>query len=236
MSIGKLVLASLAASISVPLAAYPVIRPIAVAGYNMPNGSGVASGGTYNHWDRFYNGDGDTTTDGAPLSNGIGELADEQIASGPAHAVESLSGFGPWTGWAAATTPSPELEFYFFVTADGRFLVITSIDLHIDNSQIGGAFAPTAILIDGVSLPFVAPAAGTIGWVSVVTPRRIGGGGRVQLIHDTAPNAGWIFVSEFRFNGYSTPEPATWIMMITGFGLTGVALRRRNSKAGVQIC
>ena len=32
--------------------------PIAVTSYNMPNGSGQASGGTYNYWDLAYNGAG----------------------------------------------------------------------------------------------------------------------------------------------------------------------------------
>jgi hypothetical protein len=36
-----------------------------------------------------------------------------------------------------------------------------------------------------------------------------------------------------RFTGSAVPEPATWAMMITGFGLAGTALRaarRRDQK------
>lgn len=42
-----------------------------------------------------------------------------------------------------------------------------------------------------------------------------------------------IGLSEVRFTGSAVPEPATWAMMITGFGLAGAALRsaRRNPQA-----
>ena len=42
-----------------------------------------------------------------------------------------------------------------------------------------------------------------------------------------------IGLSEVRFTGSAVPEPATWAMMITGFGLAGTALRaarRRDQK------
>ncbi|HVK42525.1 MAG TPA: PEPxxWA-CTERM sorting domain-containing protein [Phenylobacterium sp.] len=40
-----------------------------------------------------------------------------------------------------------------------------------------------------------------------------------------------IGLSEVRFEGVASavPEPATWAMMITGFGLAGVAIRRRSA-------
>jgi hypothetical protein len=38
-------------------------------------------------------------------------------------------------------------------------------------------------------------------------------------------------LSEVRFAGSAVPEPATWAMMIAGFGLAGAALRRRSSGA-----
>jgi hypothetical protein len=37
---------------------------------------------------------------------------------------------------------------------------------------------------------------------------------------------GGYYQADFTFNG--VPEPATWAMMITGFGMAGVALRRRR--------
>lgn len=38
-------------------------------------------------------------------------------------------------------------------------------------------------------------------------------------------------LSEVRFNGSAVPEPASWAMMIGGFGLVGGALRRRSAGA-----
>lgn len=37
--------------------------------------------------------------------------------------------------------------------------------------------------------------------------------------------------ADFRFGGAAVPEPATWAMLIAGFGLAGTALRRRRSLA-----
>jgi len=39
-------------------------------------------------------------------------------------------------------------------------------------------------------------------------------------------------LSEVRFTGAAVPEPASWVMMIGGFGLAGAALRRRTVKLG----
>ena len=49
--------------------------------YEMPNGGGDASGGTYNYWDGSYSGSGSTTTDAAALSGGLGDLTDGIIAT-----------------------------------------------------------------------------------------------------------------------------------------------------------
>jgi hypothetical protein len=32
---------------------------------------------------------------------------------------------------------------------------------------------------------------------------------------------------------YAVPEPATWAMLIAGFGLTGAAMRRRKTRVAV---
>jgi hypothetical protein len=40
-------------------------------------------------------------------------------------------------------------------------------------------------------------------------------------------------LSEVRFNGAAVPEPATWAMMIGGFGLVGGAMRRRPARRAV---
>ena len=73
---------SLMAAAAAPLlssAGYAALVP--VTSYSMPNGDGQASGGTFNYWDKNYTGSGATTTDGAPLTGGTGDLTDGVTAS-----------------------------------------------------------------------------------------------------------------------------------------------------------
>jgi hypothetical protein len=44
-------------------------------------------------------------------------------------------------------------------------------------------------------------------------------------------NPGFSHITFFDTNRNDVPEPATWAMMIAGFGATGFAMRRRRSKA-----
>lgn len=49
----------------------------------------------------------------------------------------------------------------------------------------------------------------------------------IQFFHSSQ----WIFVSEVSFEGVwitAVPEPASWAMLIAGFGLVGGTLRRRR--------
>jgi hypothetical protein len=47
---------------------------------------------------------------------------------------------------------------------------------------------------------------------------------------DSNPDSEGIILDNFEFSG-GVPEPATWVMMIAGFGLAGAALRRRAIQA-----
>ena len=44
-----------------------------------------------------------------------------------------------------------------------------------------------------------------------------------------------IGLAQFRFNAASVPEPSTWAMMLGGFAIMGIALRRRRGSAGPTI-
>lgn len=195
--------------------------------YDMPNGGGQASGGSYNYWDKAYSGSGSTTTDGAALTGGLGDLTDGVVAANPWYLTENGAGTGPYVGWLDASSTSPQhnptITFHF-----GGSPVLDAINIHLDNSQIGGVFAPASILVDGVSQSFTAPTIGTIGWVTLSGLNLTGGSHTVQF--DQVPQS-WTFVSEITFDGKGggVPEPATWSMMIAGFGLTGTALRRRRA-------
>jgi hypothetical protein len=208
----------------------PVV-PVPVVSYSMPNGSGQASGGSFNYWDRFYDGIGSSTmVDGALLSGGRGDLTDGIVAGGIWNTVENSAGTGPYVGWRDFRTPEPAIDFQLGSYASpGRFIV-TGISLHIDNSKIGGVHAPGEILVNGIAASFAAPAPGTIGWVALSGFGGLDGRNPLNLtLRYDVP--GWIFVSEVAFSGIWVPEPGTWALLIAGFGMVGTSLRRARKQA-----
>ena len=196
------------------LAAPAVAAIVPVASYDMLNGTS----GTFRYWDASYNGTGATTTDGAALSGGTGDLTDGIIASASWYLVENGAGTGPWVGWNGELVSNPVLTFYFAGNP-----TITSLSLHIDNVGFGNVSAPAEILINGVSTAFTAPTPGTTGWINITGLNLVGGSHTVQIKQSNQ----WAFVSEVTF-GSSVPEPGSWATMIAGFGLVGATMRRRR--------
>ena len=189
--------------------------------YDTPNGDGQASGGSFNYWDLGYTGSGTTNVDGAALAGGLGDLTDGVVASDFWFNTETGAGAGPYVGWYAPVTLNPTVTFHF-----GANTIINAIAIHMDNSNAGGVFAPQAILVNGVAHAFTAPANGTIGTVNLTGLNLSGGTHTIQF--QQAPGT-WTFVSEVTFDGgRGVPEPATWGLMILGFGAAGSMLRRRR--------
>jgi hypothetical protein len=110
----------------------------------MPNGSGVASGGSFNHWDVIYNGSGDTTVDGAPLSGGVGKLTVGVATDQPWLDVSNVAGTGPYVGWREL---DPQITVHL---AD--VLAYDAVWVHVDNSFVGRVSAPASITVsDGTN-------------------------------------------------------------------------------------
>lgn len=196
--------------------------------YDTPNGDGNAAGGTFNYWDKSYSGSGSTTTDGAALTGGSGDLTDGIIASGQWNTVENSAGEGPYVGWRSVGTLNPLLTFYFSGSP-----VINTIKVHLDNSGFGGVFSPSSILVNGVAQSFTGPTLGSIGWASITGLNLTGGSHTIQLNQNAPGN--WVFASEVAFESGAVPEPATWLMMIAGFGLVGGAMRRGKGQQPRQL-
>lgn len=200
--------------------------PVNPTSYSMPNGDGQASGGSVNYWDRNYTGAGSTTTDGAALSGGLGKLTDGVISTTQWDLVSNGAGTGEYVGWYAVHTLNPLITFSFSGNP-----TIDSISIQMDNSGVGGVFAPQSILIDGVNSSFTAPAAGTVGSVSFTG---LGLTGNSHTIQFNQFQGTWTFVSEISFDDGRTvsavPEPETYAMMLAGLGLLGFAARRRKKQ------
>ncbi|MCM8596932.1 PEP-CTERM sorting domain-containing protein [Accumulibacter sp.] len=194
--------------------------PIAPTSYDMPNGDGQASGGTYNYWDRNYTGAGSTTTDGAALSGGLGKLTDGVVSTSLWYNVSNAQGTGEYVGWYRPVTLNPVITFHFAGNPS-----IDSITIQLDNSNVGGVIAPSAIRVDGISESFTPPALGTVGSVTLGGLSLVGPTHTIEL--DQVPGY-WVFVSEISFDGTATqaPEPAS--LALLGLALTAIPLARRR--------
>jgi hypothetical protein len=198
--------------------------PVFATTYDMPNGDGQASGGSLNYWDRNYSGSGSTTTDGAPLSGGLGKLTDGVASTQPWYLVSNAAGTGEYVGWLWRVTPNPLITFSF--AGDP---LIDEITVYLDNTRVGGVYAPSAILIDGISHSFTAPAVGSVGPVDFTALGLTGGSHTIQLNQDAGA---WVFVSEITFAGAAVevPEPASLALVALGLaGLAGVRRRRADA-------
>ena len=123
-------------------------------------------------------------------------------------------------GWRSNISPNPLVTFNFTGSP-----VITSILIHLDNSNVGGVSAPSAIRVDGTAVAYTPPAIGTAGTVTLGGLNLTGNSHTLQFINNTE----WVFVSEVTFlDGGAVPEAATWAMMILGFGMVGGAMRVRR--------
>lgn len=193
---------------------------IAPVSYDMINGGGQASGGSYNYWDRNYSGLGSTTTDGAYLSGGLGKLTDGIVATGRWDVTANVAGTGDYVGWRDGAQTDPLITFHFTGAP-----TISSISIQLDNTGYGGVYGPEDIYVDGVAQSFTNPSG--IGTITLSGLSLTGNTHTLQLNQ----SAGWVFVSEISFDGRAgaaVPEPANWAMMLIGFGAVGAGLRRRT--------
>jgi hypothetical protein len=215
-------------------AALAVTSPLAAAqvystGYDMKNGDGQASGGSFNYWDKAYSGTGSTTTDGAALSGGSGDLTDGVVAGDYWFNVENGAGTGPYVGWRGDVDVKDPLVTFHFAGSP----TLTGIRVHVDNSLAGGVGQPRGYLVDGTLVSATTLAAGTIGWVDLSGFSVTGGTHTLQFLTDNSGFYPWVFVSEVTFDGTTggVPEASVWAMLLAGFGLTGAAVRRRRISA-----
>ncbi len=192
---------------------------LTVTSYDMPNGNGVASGGTYNYWDATYDGHGRRHHDGSFLHGGTGALTDGVIATAAWDAVSNSQGTGEYVGWKG----SPTITFYFGSTVD-----IDSITMYVDDSNVGGVTSPSAVVVAGTTYDNsnYADYFGGTQAIKLSGLDIVGNSVTITLVDPTS----WVFMSEITFDGFVTtvPEPGNMAMLLAGLGLMGwMACRRR---------
>jgi hypothetical protein len=200
--------------------------------YAMPNGSGVASGGTFNYWDVTNNGVGDLTTDGAPIF-GSGKLTDGVTTTQIWNADANLDGTGVYVGWNATTTPDLAVTFIWPIPiclVAACFQFIDGVTIWMDNSGIGGVAAPTEIRVNGQAVGYTPPAFGSAGPVAIdLTPLVLSSyAATLELSYGDE----WIFVSEVEWaTRFVSAAPTPAAVGLFAAGLLGLAaLRRRRSR------
>ncbi len=188
--------------------------PLNVLSYDMRNGDGQASSGSFNYWDLSYTGSGSTTTDSAPLSGGKGDLTDGYVETQNWFSVENGAGTGPYVGWRFS---DPVIKFHLDASS------VDSLTVFADDSDgAGGVSLPDGVTINGTfydvdqAMAGAEPKALTFSGLGIT-------GGEVEIELNRSNE--WVFVSEVTFAGEPVPEPAS--LTLLGLGMAALARRKK---------
>lgn len=185
---------------------------VSPASYDMPNGNR----GSFTYWDDTYNGSGSTTTSGAALSGGTGDLTDGVIATGNWNVSTETA---KYVGWV---NRNPVITFKFAQSYD-----FTSATFHFDDAQgAGGVSQPARVSINGSNqIVPINPGSAPFSFTFDLT-----GTSSDTLTTQLFRSNSWVFLSEVTFEADvpAVPVPAAGGLLV--IGLAGFAALRRQSK------
>lgn len=236
---------------------------VTVSSYEMNNGNGTVSLGTYNYLDGAYVGTSpavNSVTETAPLTGGTGILT-----NGIAPTTDYTLGPQQYVGWKYT---DPVLNFFLKPGSQvSQITLYFANPLQAEGSLQGGLVGlpgQISLTIGGV-VQSVLPTFSALSSVvekatfTFATPisydqsthfqfQLLRGGLLADSVyyHSLYPNdeafnnnsyninkQAWIMLSEVEFTA-AVPEPSTWIMMLLGFAGLGIGLYRRNAVRAPQ--
>jgi PEP-CTERM motif len=110
-------------------------------------------------------------------------------------------------------TQYPDLQISFGSTvSDGAFDLVTNDGNTTINVFLGATLVDSAVFATSTTSAFFGYTGGAFD--------------RFQIL---APDNAALLVGTVQFAGGAVPEPASWALMLSGFGLAGAAMRRRQS-------
>jgi PEP-CTERM motif len=208
-----------------------IVGVLLLAGYSVPGLAAIVppvtyetptpDNGVFGYQDDTYNG----TNSGGMLTGGTGDLTDGVIA--PGHWFTTPT---PWVGWANS---DPTLVFRF---ASGT--ILDTVDFYFDNAMGAGAVQlPRSVTLSFDGGPLMITPTITTDAIIGRYSYNLGGIMTSSLTATLVRSDQWVMLTEATFNGTNptvggaVPEPASWAMMLGGFGLVGSAMRRRKAGA-----
>lgn len=195
--------------------------------YTMRNGST----GLFTYFDDTYNGSGNTTSPGAILSGGLGDLTDGVIATEDWYAAEQ-AGSGPYVGWPQSgrvgRVSDPTITFNFAET-----LAFNSVTVFFaDSDGYGSVDGPSAVAVNGQYFEVADPVTdGVPSSVILDITGQVTDQLTVQLFHNNSWK--WMFVSEIQFDAgalSAVPAPAGGGLLVAALAALAAFRSRRIAR------